>query len=75
MKGGVMTTIVVYEKDSRSVLAAIPIKDGEAGILRKDVEFQIFNGTEPVFEETPNGPILKNNTFIINLEGKDYENQ
>lgn len=70
-----MVTIVVYEKDSRSVLAAIPMKEGESGILRKDVEFQIFNGTEPVFEETPNGPILKNNTFIINLEGKDHENQ
>lgn len=70
-----MVTVVVYEKDSRSVLAAIPMKEGESGILRKDVEFQVFNGTEPVFEETPNGPILKNNTFIINLEGKDYENQ
>ena len=56
------------------MLAAIPIKEGEAGILRKDVGVQLFNGTEPVFEETPNGPILKNNSFIINLEGKDYEN-
>lgn len=69
-----MVTVVVYEKDSRSVLAAIPMKEGETGILRKDVEFQVFNGTEPVFEETPNGLILKNNSFIINLEGKDYEN-
>ncbi len=68
-------TVVVYERNTRSVLAAIPMKEGEAGIRRKDVEFQIFNGTEPVFEETPNGPILKNNTFIINSEGKDYENQ
>lgn len=74
MKGGIMVTVVVYEKDSRSVLAAIPMKEGETGILRKDVEFQVFNGTEPVFEETPDGPILKNNSFIINLEGKDYEN-
>ena len=69
-----MVTVVVYEKDSRSVLAAIPMKEGETGILRKDIEFQVFNGTEPVFEETSNGPILKNNSFIINLEGKDYEN-
>lgn len=68
-------TVVVYEKNTGSVLAAIPMKDGEAGILRKDVEFQIFNGTEPVFEETQDGSILKNNTFIINLEGKDYEDQ
>ncbi len=68
-----MVTVVVYEKDSRSVLAAIPMKDGETGILRKDVEFRIFNGMEPVFEETPTGPVLKNNSFFINLGGKDHE--
>lgn len=61
-----MTTVVVYEKKTRQVLAAIPMSEGEAAICREDVEFQIFNGTEPIFTETPAGPILAENIFIFN---------
>lgn len=61
-----MTTVVVYEKGNRAVLAAVPLAEGEAAICRNDVEFQIFNGTEPIFTETPAGPILAENKFIFN---------
>lgn len=62
-----MITVVVYKEDTKEVLAAVPLADGEKGIFRNDVGFQIFNGTEPVFAETPGGLILKDNSFIINM--------
>lgn len=61
-----MTTVVVFEKNTRQVLAAIPLAEGEAAICRNDVEFQIFNETEPIFTETPVGPVLAENKFIFN---------
>lgn len=64
-----MITVVVYKEDTKEVLAAVPLEDGEKGICRNDVGFQIFNGTEPVFSETPDGLILKDNSFIINIGG------
>ena len=69
-----MITVVVYEKGTRQILAAIPLCDGETGFCRNDVEWQIFNGTEPVITETEDGPILKKDSFFINLGGNDYEN-
>lgn len=63
-----MTTVVVFDKNTRQVLAAIPLAEGEAAICRNDVGFQIFNGTEPVFTETLTGPILAENKFIFNPE-------
>ena len=47
-----MTTVVVYKTDTKEVLAAIPMDGGDA-VCRNDVEFQIYNGTEPIFTETP----------------------
>ena len=49
-----MTTVVVYKTDTKEVLAAIPMDGGDA-VCRNDVEFQIYNGTEPIFTETPGG--------------------
>ena len=43
-----MTTVVVYKTDTKEVLAAIPMDGGDA-VCRHDVEFQIYNGTEPIF--------------------------
>lgn len=71
-----MTTVVVYEKGTRDVIAAIPLADGETAVCRNDVEFQIFNGTDPVFEEVPGGIILKANSFFLNMgDDKDAEKQ
>lgn len=60
-----MQTVVVFNKKTREILVALPLKDGEAGIVRDDVDFAIFNGVEPVFVETPTGPKLKENSFIL----------
>lgn len=62
-----MVTVVVYKSDTKEVLAAVPVSGGDA-ICRKDVEFQIFNGTEPIFVEVPEGIILAENKFLINIK-------
>lgn len=61
-----MTTVVVFEAESRKVIAAIPVKENEAAIVMNGVDFQIFNETEPVFTETPCGPVLATDKFILN---------
>lgn len=66
-----MITVVVYEKGTRQILAAIPLSENETGFCRNDVEFEIFNDTEPVITETKDGPILKKDSFFINLGGND----
>lgn len=59
-------TVVVFEKETKEIIACIPLTDGEAAICRKDVDFQIYNGTEPIFTETENGVALNANAFIWN---------
>lgn len=67
-----MITVVVYERETRQILAAIPLSEnGETGFCRNDVECEIFNDTEPVITETEDGPILKKDSFIINLGGSE----
>lgn len=65
-----MQTIVVFDKETRDILAALPLKDGAAGIIRDDVDFEIFNGVEPVFVDTPTGPKLKANSFFLMPPGE-----
>ena len=60
-----MTTVVVYKTDTKEVLAAIPMDGGDA-VCRNDVEFQIYNGTEPIF-------VLAENKFMIKMEGNNNE--
>lgn len=67
-----MATVVVYKAGTREVLAAVPIGTGLA-ICQKDVDFQVFKGSEPVFCETPNGITLAENKIIINPWRKDDE--
>lgn len=69
-----MTTVVVYKTDTKEVLAAIPMDGGDA-VCRNDVEFQIYNGTEPIFTETPGGIVLAENKFMIKMEDKNNENK
>ena len=61
-----MQTIVVFDKKTKEIIACIPLADGEKWICRKDVDFQIYNGTEPIFTETSNGIVLNTNAFIWN---------
>lgn len=61
-----------YKTDTKEVLAAIPMDGGDA-VCRNDVEFQIYNGTEPIFTETPGGIVLAENKFMIKMEGNNNE--
>ena len=67
-----MTTVVIYKTDTKEVLAAIPM-DGGYAICRNDVEFQIYNGTEPIFTETTGGIVLEENKFMIKMEDNSNE--
>lgn len=67
-----MTTVVVYKAETKEILAAVPIEGGSA-VCRNDIEFQIYNGTEPIFIETPNGIRLAENKFMIKMEGENHE--
>lgn len=58
-------TVVVFDKATKEIIACIPLTGAEA-ICRKDVDFQIYNGTEPIFTETGKGVILNSNAFIWN---------
>lgn len=69
-----MTTVVVYKTDTKEVLAAIPMDGGDA-VCRNDVEFQIYNGTEPIFTETPGGIVLAENKFMIKMEATTMKNK
>lgn len=69
-----MTTVVVYKTDTKEVLAAIPMDGGDA-VCRNDVEFQIYNGTEPIFTEVPGGIVLAENKFMLKMEDKNNENK
>lgn len=65
-----MTTVVVYKAETKEVLAAIPIDGGDA-ICRNGVEFQIYNGTEPIFTEVPGGIVLAENKFMVKMENNN----
>lgn len=57
--------VVVFDKATKEIMACIPLF-GEQAICRKDVDFKVYNGTEPIFTETANGVVLNGNTFIWN---------
>ena len=69
-----MFTIVVYEKETRKVVLALPFefKNDTAitqadAILHNNYEYEVFANNEPVFYEDDNGDIcLKANCFIVN---------
>ena len=61
-----MQTVVVFDKKTKEIIACIPLLDGAKAICKKDIDFQIYNGTEPIFTETENGIVLNTNSFIWN---------
>lgn len=62
-------TVVVFDRESKEIIACIPIS-GQDCICRKDVDFKIYNGTEPIFTETESGIVLNKNAFMLNLNSK-----
>lgn len=37
------------------------------GNLQKGINFSLYEGTEPIFIEKPNGIVLAENKFLLNL--------
>jgi len=68
-----MFTIVVYEKKTRKVILAIPLRfendtnaKQESAILHNNYDYEVFANREPVFYEDSDGDIcLKANCFIM----------
>ena len=61
-----MQTVVVFDKETKEIIACVPTAGGETAIYRKGVDFQIYNCTEPIFTETGKGIVLNTNAFIWN---------
>lgn len=59
-------TVVVFDKQTKEVIACVSIS-GKQAICRNDVDFKIYNGTEPVFAETGNRVLLNENAFILSI--------
>ena len=59
--------VVIFDKKTKEIIACIPII-GKNCIIRKDLDFKIYNGPEPVFTETESGIILNENAFMINMK-------
>lgn len=44
--------VVVYKKDTKEILACIPLINRQDGFVKDDIEFKLYsNGIEPVFKE------------------------
>lgn len=61
-----MKTLVVFDDNTKEILCCIP-NEGEA-ICKKGINFSLYDGTEPIFTETPNGILLAENKFLLNLD-------
>lgn len=62
-----MKTVVVYDKETKEIIACIN-DDGKECIARKDVDFKVYNDTEPIFIELEGKVILDESSFMINKE-------
>jgi hypothetical protein len=56
-------TTVVYNKTTKEILAVI-VNDGEC-ICRNDVEFAVYENTEPMFTEKDGVMVLDQNKFML----------
>lgn len=60
-------TVVVFDKNTKEIVACIPL-NGQEAICRKDIDFRIYSGTEPIFTETKSGVILNENIFMMKMD-------
>lgn len=58
-------TVVVFDKQTKEIIACIPLS-GQDCICRKDVDFRVYSGTEPIFTETQKRVVLNEAAFMIN---------
>ena len=69
-----MFTIVVFHKESKKVILALPLEfDRSVGIksldtmIHRDYDYRVYDNMSPVFYKDEVGDIcLKPNTFIVN---------
>ena len=59
--------IVVYEKNTKNVLAVIPLEANKEAITREDIAFRFFGDSEPVFQGIDCDLKFIENGFIIEL--------
>lgn len=59
-------TIVVFNKNTKETLACISL-DNQQSICHKDIDFQIYRDTEPIFDEKQDGIVLNENAIIVNF--------
>ncbi|CUM74288.1 Uncharacterised protein [Blautia hydrogenotrophica] len=58
--------VVVYEEDTKEVIACIDLSGEKPSILKNNVCADVYNGTEPVFLQKDNKVTIGQNKFIIN---------
>lgn len=58
--------VVVYEKDTKEVIACIDLSGEARSILKNNVCAEVYNGTEPVFLEKDNKVTIRQNKFMVN---------
>ena len=60
-------TVVVYDAETKEILAAIPLEDKKTAVVKKGVQFKLFKGTEPTFQNQDGVLTVNENTFIVNM--------
>lgn len=63
-----MTTVVVYEKGNRAVLAAVPLAEGEAAICRNDVGFQIYSTERNLYSQKLRQDLFLPRTYLFSIQ-------
>lgn len=61
-----MKTVVVFDKCTKEVIACINDTEKDFIVIR-DVDFKVYNDTEPIFTELQGKILLNENSFIINM--------
>lgn len=59
--------IVIFDANTKEIIACIPL-NGQNAICKNGVDFNIYNGTEPIFTNTDNGIVLNETAFIMSME-------
>ena len=60
-------TTVVYDKNTKEILAVLPEAEGESGFIRDDVEVNLYGDSEPCFYERDGKIYVKENAVFIRL--------
>ena len=58
--------VVVYNKETKELLACIPLKHGGQGILNGNIDFKFYGDSEPCFTND-NGVMKVSDAFTIEL--------